>query len=358
MLRYRVSEPALLGEEKAYVLDCLDKVELSTGEYVSRFENKLVELFGVKSAISCNNGTAALHLALLALGLRPGDEVVVPTLTFIATANAVHYTGAKPIFVDSDETWCMDADQVLDELDEKTAAVIPVHVYGQPCDMDRILGLGIPVVVDAAEAQGACDRGRLVGSDGEITCFSFHGSKTLTAGEGGAIVTDLDGLASDMRLYRGQGMDPDRRYRHDVIGFNYRMTNIQAAIGLAQLERFDEHVSARKRVAAWYKRHLPDGFRMQPDVPNSCSSRWMVAVEACKTLDACAIRRRLEQDGVETRPVFPPLHLQPCYAHLGYLPGQFPIAERLHRQGIVLPTHFGLTESDVEDICDALRRAA
>jgi len=259
IMRIPVSQPALIGREKEYVLDCLESNWISSnGKYIGLFEEKFADYLGVKHAIACCNGTAALHVALLALGIGSGDEVIVPTFTYVATANAVVYTGATPVLADCEaDTWNIDPAGLEALITPKTRAIIPVPLYGHPCDMDPIMELakkhGLHVIEDAAEALGARYKGRLCGSMVEISTFSFYGNKTITTGEGGMIVTDNDELADRIRLLKGQGMDPNRRYWFPIVGHNYRMTNIQAAIGLAQLENIDLFLGKRGQIAGWYR---------------------------------------------------------------------------------------------------------
>ena len=256
-----VSAPTLAGNEKRYVMDCLESNWISArGKYVEQFEAAFAEFCGVRHGVSCTNGTVALHLALLALGIGPGDEVIVPTLTFVATANAVRYCGATPVFVDCEpETWNIDPGLIESRITPKTKAIIVVHLYGHPVDMDAVMSLadrhGLFVVEDAAEAHGAIYRGRMVGSIGHIATFSFFGNKVISTGEGGMVTTDDAELARIVRLLKEQGMDPKRRYWYPVVGYNYRMTNVTAAIGLgAGREDRVAHSSVASRSPAGTRR--------------------------------------------------------------------------------------------------------
>jgi perosamine synthetase len=358
-----ISAPALVGNEKAYVLDCLESTWISSsGPYVERFEPAFSEFCDVKHALSCCNGTVALHLALLALGVCPGDEVIVPTLTFVATANAVVYCGARPVFVDSEpETWNLDATLISDRITPRTKGIIVVHLYGHPADMDPVLALarkhGLFVIEDAAEAHGAEYKGRRVGSMGNIATFSFYGNKIITTGEGGMVTTDDDALAARVRQLKGQGMDSSRRYWFPMIGYNYRMTNIAAAIGLAQLEKIDWHIARRREIAAQYAYHLDGlpGITLQPEKPWARNVYWMTSV----VLDGQiwpsreTVMAKLAKAGIETRPFFYPMHTLPMYQDVAQ--GQrFPAADRLAAQGINLPSSATLTEKDVVFICDEL----
>jgi perosamine synthetase len=358
-----IASPDLSGNEKLYVNECLDSTWISSaGHFIGDFERAFADLCGAKHAIATNNGTTALHLALAALNIGPGDEVIVPVLTYIATANAVRYCGAEPVFVDVEpDTMNMDPQLFEAAITGRTRAVIPVDLYGHPADMAAIVEIadrhGILVVEDSAEAHGAEINGSRVGSFGRATAFSFFGNKILTTGEGGAVTTDDDALAARLRLLRGQGMDVERRYWFIDVGFNYRMTNIAAAIGLAQLERFDESLNRRDRIATQYDDLL--GTVPGVALPGSRAGvrrvNWIYTV----TVDGISMEQRdqlivdLAADGIETRPVFHPLHHLPPY--LQPL-ASYPVAERLGATGISLPTHVGLTEDDINSVTTAFAR--
>jgi perosamine synthetase len=362
--RIAVAMPTLDGRERAYVLECLESGWISShGRFIADFEAAFAAYCGVKHAVACNNGTTALHLALVALGLKPGDEVIVPTLTYIASANTVRYCGATPVFVDSDPvTFNLDPAQVEARITPRTRAIMPVHLYGHPADMDPINAIarerGLLVVEDAAEAVGAAYKGRRTGGLGDCAAFSFFGNKIITTGEGGMVTTDDDALAERLRLYRSQGMDPARRYWFPVIGFNYRMTNIAAAIGLAQLERVDAHLAARRRVAAGYDRRLAG----RPDLVRPTTASWATHVFWMYTVltppggpTRDEVIARLDREGIETRPAFHPLHRLPPYRDLPG--GPYPQAEDIGARGLNLPTHGQLTEDDLDRVSIALLRA-
>lgn len=359
-----VSEPLLAGNEKKYVNECLDEGWVSSnGKFIARFEDEFARFCGVKHALSCCNGTVALHLALLALGIGPGDEVIVPTVTFVATANAVHYVGATPVFAESERyTWNLDPADVERKITRRTRAIIPVHLYGLPCEMDAIHALarkhGLHVVEDAAEAHGGEYRGRRAGSLGDVATFSFYGNKNLTTGEGGMCLTDDDELAAKIRLLKGQGMDPQRRYWFVLVGYNYRMTNIEAALGLAQLERADSLLGRRREVFGWYRELLGShhALELQPELPHTRHACWMFTVLVPSDRERDAVAAALLGERIETRPVFPCMHLLPPYQHLAPA-GSLPVAEEISRRGLNLPTSPTLTRADVERVCDALRRA-
>jgi perosamine synthetase len=358
-----VNNPVLTGNEKTYVMDCLESSWISSsGKYVEQFETTFAEFCGVKNAISCCNGTAALHLALLALGLEPGDEVIIPTLTFIATANAVAYCGGKPVFVDSEpDTWNMDPELIEEKVTPQTKGILAVHLRGNPSDMDTILAIahrhGLFVVEDAAQAHGAEYKGRKAGSIGNVGTFSFFGNKIITSGEGGMVVTDDDAVADKVLLFKNQGMTTQNRYWHPVVGYNYRMTNVAAAIGLAQLERVDWQIKGRSDVASWYRECLGD----IPGLLWQAEKEWARRVWFLFTLVldgySASIRGDLMSDllkhGIDTRPFYHPLHAMPPYLNESRT-GSFPVAERISPKGVNLPTWAGMTREDVQYICDTI----
>lgn len=357
-----VSHPVLDGNEKLYVGECLDTGWLSAnGRFVPLFESAFASYCGTMHAVATSSGTAALHLALLALGVGPGDEVLVPTLTYVATANAVRYCGATPVFVDSEwQTWNIDPSAIEARISAKTRGIIVVHLYGHPADMDPILEIarrhGLFVLEDAAQAHGAQYKGRRVGGLGDAGIFSFFGNKLITTGEGGMIVTSREEVAERARWLRGQGMDPTRHYWFPVIGFNYRMTNLQAAVGLAQLERIEARLAERRQVAQWYERYL-DRFEHLLQRP-SCQpwarhTFWLYSVllDRSVAIDRDEIMHALRWRGIETRPVFYPVHTMPPYRSANC---SLPVAEAIASRGISLPTHSLLTEDQVRYVCEVL----
>jgi len=360
-----VAAPMLVGNEKAYVMDCLDTTWISSnGKYIELFEQAFANFCGIKHAAACCNGTVALHLALMALGVKPGDEVIIPALTFVATANAVTYCGAHPIFVDSEaDTWNIDPSLIEAKITPRTKGIIVVHLYGHPAHMDPVMSVahrhGLFVIEDAAEAHGATYKGKRVGSLGNITTFSFYGNKIITTGEGGMVITNNDALASKVRRLKGQGMDPNRRYWFPIIGYNYRMTNVAAAIGLAQLEKIEWQIERRREVAKWYYKYLKGtkGLILPVEKKWAENVYWMFSVVLDQSL---AIKRdkvmtSLAKKGIETRPMFYPMHTLPPYRRLSR--GQrFPVAESLGMRGMNLPTWAGLKQEDIEFICEALKK--
>jgi len=359
-----VSAPMLVGNEKKYVSECMDSSWISScGEYVGKFESAFASFCDTPHAVSCCNGTVALHLALMALGIKPGDEVIVPTLTFVATANAVTYCGATPVFVDSEpQTWTLDPLLIEAKITPRTKAIIAVHLYGHPADMDAVSEVArrhrLFVVEDAAEAHGAQYKGRRVGALGDIATFSFYGNKIIATGEGGMVLTNDDELARRVRQLRGQGMDFERRYWFPIVGYNYRMMNLPAAIGLAQMENIGWHLERRSCVAAWYQERLRDlpGIRWQTEEEWATNVRWLftIVLDERLALSRDAVMSSLEKRGIETRPVFYPMHVLPPYREASR--GEtYAVAEAVARRGLSLPTWAGLTREDVDYVCDALQ---
>jgi perosamine synthetase len=358
-----VAQPDLSGNESRYLQQCVESGWISgSGPYVDRFEADFARFCGVREAISCNSGTAALHLAMAALGIGPGDEVIVPTLTYIATVNAVRYCGATPVFADSEaHTMNLDPGDVQRKITARTKAIVAVHLFGQCAAMDQLLDLAeeksIPLIEDAAEAHGATHRGRRAGSMGTVAAFSFFGNKIVTTGEGGMLTLDDPELAELIRLLRNQAAEPRRPYWHARVGFNYRMTNLQAAVGVAQMERIHEMLDGRARVAAWYDEALSglDDYVKGPEIrPGNDHAFWMYTILLRPTVAKLRneVVRLLAADGVEVRPVFSPVHLMPPYRHLG---ARFPVAENLSAYGISLPTYSQLKEKQIRYIASRLR---
>jgi perosamine synthetase len=360
-----VASPDLSGSESDYVHQCIESTWISSvGSFIAEFEECIAKLAGTRHAVATSSGTTALHLALAGCGVGPGDEVVVPALTYVATANAVRYCGATPVFADVEpDTMNLDPAELERVVGPRTAAVVPVHLYGHPADMGAICSVadehGLTVVEDAAEAHAATLDGQPVGSFGTAGMFSFFGNKILTTGEGGAVTTDDDDLVERLRLLRGQGMDPERRYWFPIVGFNYRMTNVAAAIGVAQFERLDPMLERRREIADLYDELLGEDPRFTLPVERQGARRvdWLytVRVGGVSADRRNALIDALAADGIETRPVFYPLHELPPYAAEGQA---FPVAEQLAAEGISLPTHVRLTDDDVRVVVAALRGRA
>jgi perosamine synthetase len=361
-MRYRVAAPDLSGNESAYVNECLRSTWISSnGPFIGKFEERIAACTNTRHAIATCNGTVALHLALTGLDIGPGDEVIVPSLTYVATANAVVYCGATPVFADSEpDTWCISVPSVARLLSGRTKAVIPVHLYGHPCEMAPLLKMardsGLWIIEDCAEALGATYHGCPVGSFGIVSTFSFYGNKLVTTGEGGMVVTDDDRLAERLRLLRGQGMDPQRRYWHPIVGFNYRMTNVAAAVGLAQMERFDRLLQDRKRVAAWYNERLCrlSALVLPVEAAGSSSAFWMYSILTPHPSWRDALMADLAARGIETRPFFYPVHEFPMYRGCRS-DHDCPVARDLSYRGLSLPTSSYLQERDIDLITQEIR---
>jgi perosamine synthetase len=373
-----VAAPLIGEREIAYVTDAIRSGWVSSiGPYIDRFEAAFASFVGVKHAIAVSNGTVALHLALHALGVGPGDEVVVPDLTFAATAHTVLQTGAVPVLADVEsDTWCLDPRAVERALTPRTRAIVPVHLFGHPADMTAInamaRGRGIHVLEDAAEAHGASVGDGIVGSLGTIATFSFYGNKIITTGEGGMVTTDDSALAQRCRFLKDHGMSPERRYFHTELAFNYRMTNLQAALGVAQLEQVDALVGHKRRIMDGYRHALAEltGPEAKPERrvmqnqerPGYRSVYWMASAVLGDDvpLERDEVCARLRARGVDSRPFFVPMshlpHLASCRA-VGATGAGCPVSERLSRRGLNLPSGVGLTDLQVRRAAEALVEA-
>ena len=361
-----VCQPSLNGNEKKYVDECLNGNWISSaGRFIRAFEEAFASACQTKYGIACTSGTSALHLALATMDLGPGDEVIIPTFTMIATANAVAYMGATPVLADSEPvTWNVDLNQVEDLITRKTRLVIPVHTYGHPVDMNPLMALadkhGFSVLEDAAEAHGATYEGRKVGSLGHAAAFSFYANKIVSTGEGGMITTNNEDFAKMCRTLRDHAFCPERHFWHKVRGFNYRMTNLQAAIGLAQVEQLDGLVVQRRRNAALYNELLMKvpGIVLPPEASNVESAFWMYSIlvgdEFGMTRDE--LRWFLADKGIETRTFFIPMHFQPIY-YATYKGQRYPVAEDLCRRGLYLPSSSALSKEEIRYVTQAVKEA-
>ena len=359
--RIPVAEPDIGREELENIIEAVKSGWISSkGKFIVELEEKFSRYIGTKFGVSTSNGTTALHLALEALGIKAGDEVILPTLTFIACANMVKYTGAKPVFVDSHpDYWCIDPQKIEEKISDKTKAIMPVHLYGHPCDMDAISKIAkkhsLYIVEDCAEAHGAEFKGRKVGSFGTISCFSFYGNKIITTGEGGMCLTDDEVLAEKMRVLRDHGMSTQKRYWHEVIGFNYRMTNLQAAIGVAQLNKIDKFIEQKRKNAKIYNEFLKniEGIVLPPEMSWAKNVYWMysILVEDIFGMDRNGLLEKLAESGIDNRPFFYPVHSLPPYKENRH----YPVAEDLSAKGLNLPSSVKLSEIDLSKIANVLR---
>ncbi|MDO8307723.1 MAG: aminotransferase class I/II-fold pyridoxal phosphate-dependent enzyme [Actinomycetota bacterium] len=362
-----IAEPSLTGNEAGYVLECLESNWISsTGPFVARFETAFSEYTGLAHPVAVSNGTTAITLALQALRLPPGAEVIVPDSTFAATANAVVAAGGRPVLADVDpQTWGLSAESVRDLIGPETWGIVPVHLYGNPCDVEGLRALcdehGLVMVEDCAEAIGTTASGRHVGALAEAACFSFFGNKTLTTGEGGMTFFRQAEAEEHARVLRDHGMSKSRRYWHDVIGYNYRMTNLQAAIGLAQSERATELVGSKLSNAKTYVEGLAaiGGVSPMPQSPFGDCSYWLmpVMIEAASDSDRDALMESLAARGIQTRATFPPLHRMPAFADCRGA-SAFPVASEIADRGVCLPNNPGMSADDISVIIATLDEAA
>ena len=375
--------PEIRGNEWKYIKECLDTNWVSSvGPFVDRFERELADYVGTEYAVATCNGTAALHIALLVAGVQPDDEVLVSTLTFIAPANAIRYVGAWPVFIDAEpDYWQMDPQKVVNFLEKecqwrngalyskttarRVKAILPVHILGHPCDMDPILEVAhkydLVVIEDATESLGAKYKDRMVGTLGDIACFSFNGNKIITTGGGGMIVTDNEAWARKAKYLTTQAKDDPVEYVHNEIGYNYRLTNIQAAMGCAQMEQLDDYIAAKRRIAATYSEALEvvPGITPMREALWAFSIFWMYTVlvdEAQYGMDSRSLLRRLGEAGIQARPLWQPLHCSPV--HASGISSACLVAERLNRDASSLPCSVGLSREALNHVVSAIRQFA
>lgn len=353
---YPVYRPSLSGNELKYVTDCIETTWISSkGRYINDFELKFANYIQTSYATSVCNGTVALHLALMALGIKAGDEVIVPSFTYIASVNAIAYVGATPVFVDSlPGTWQMDCKDVKLKITPRTKAILAPHIYGHPCEMDVLLDIcsryQLKLVEDCAEAIGSQYKGKLMGTFGDIAAFSFFGNKTITTGEGGMVTTNSKELIEKVKKLKNQGLS-SVEYWHDVIGYNYRMTNICSAIGVAQLERINEIIADKIRIASAYRKAFENSsIELQGEADNVLNSYWMCSVLIPSADKRDALRSHLGRMGIETRPLFYPVHTMTMYSNL--TDEKFPVATDISSRGINLPSYPDLNDDDVNFIAN------
>ena len=355
-----ISQPSITQKEIDYVTEAIKSGWVSSlGKYIDEFEKKFADYCNTNYAIATSNGTTALHLALVSLGITCEDEVIIPDFTFVATASAVKYIGAKVITVDIEEdTLCINPEAIRDAITTKTKAIIPVHLYGHPANMIEINKIAneydLLVIEDAAEAHGAKENGKNVGGLSDAGIFSFYGNKIITSGEGGMITTNSEELYHKMRYLRDHAMSSDKRYWHTEVGFNYRMTNLQAALGVAQFDRIEEILCKKKDIFEWYKKELKDieNIRLNFQKVNYTNVYWMICIEI---LDYNEEQRdeliiNLKEKGVDSRPFFYPISDMPMYKKRNT-----PITHTVYQRGINLPSYFDITHSQVKYICEKLK---
>lgn len=362
-----VNEPLLDGNEKKYLAECIDTGWISSeGPFVTRFEREFAAGVGRKHAVAVSNGSVALDAAVAALKLGPGDEVILPSFTIISCAAAIVRAGATPVVVDSDpHTWNMVPEQVAAAIGPRTRAIMVVHIYGLPCDMAPLLELaqrhGLKLIEDAAEMHGQTWRGRPCGSFGDISTFSFYPNKHITTGEGGMLVTDDDALAERCRSLRNLFFAPPRRFVHEELGWNLRMTNLQAALGVAQLERLPQFVRRKRAMGQRYERLLGGvkGVQRAPVRTADAENIWWVyglVLDDSVPFDAFEAMARLAKMGVGCRPFFWPMHEQPVLRRMGLFDGvRLPVAERLARRGFYVPSGLALTEAQIDTVAAAVK---
>ncbi len=353
-----IYQPTLDGNEKKYVNECLDTSWISSrGEFIPRFENDFRKFIGVEHATAVSNGTVALHLAIVTLGIGPGDEVIVPSFTYIASVSTIAITGATPVFVDSlEDTWQMDPQDVKRKITIHTKAIMAVHLYGHPCEMDELVKIAkennLFLIEDCAEAFGSTYKKKHVGTFGDLATFSFYGNKTITTGEGGMVVTNDETLYDRAYHLKMHGLAKYRQYWHDVLGFNYRMTNICAAIGLAQIEKANEKILKKRQIAKWYNDALKDlPVKHHGEYGEVFHSYWMysILIESPKIRED--LREYLKDRGIETRPTFFPVHTMPMFSHKFQ---KLPVAEYLGWHGINMPSWPGLSQDNIEFIAEEI----
>jgi len=362
-----VCEPKLTNKAKKYVLDCIESEWVSSsGKYLDEFEKKWSSYCGAKEGISVTSGTTALQVSFKSLNLKSGDEVIMPSFTIISCAMAIIEAGGTPILVDCDkDTWCMNVDEVKKKITKRTKAILVVHMFGHPVDMDGIMSLakekGVFVIEDAAEAHGATYKNKKVGSFGDLACFSFYANKLITTGEGGMVLANNKKLGERIRSLRNLGFKRERRFLHTEIGYNYRMTNIQAALGVSQIEKIEEHVRIKRKNTKLYndtltKMSLPLRLPIEKDYARSVFWMYGIVIEN-KKLDAKKLADKLFQNGIETRPLFLGMHQQPIFMEMKFFKNQkFPVTEELSKSGLYLPSGLKLTKKKIKIVCETIKK--
>ena len=357
MIHIPVYEPIFFENEEKYVLDAIkSKWVSSKGKYINIFEERFSQYCDMNHGVATSNGTTALHLALLALELGPGDEVILPTMTFVSCANVIKMVGAAPIFIDSDpEYWCIDVQKIEEKITNKTKAIMPVHLYGHPCDMDEIIKIAkkydLYIIEDCAEAHGALYKNKKIGSFSDISCFSFYGNKIITTGEGGMCLTKDENIADKIKILRDHGMNPNKKYWHDVLGYNYRMTNLQAALGVAQLENIEVIIKKKRDISKKYSSKLnQEKLKLHKEMPWCKNVFWMYSLLLDLEMDRDTFIENMYKKNIETRPFFYPIHTLPHYKINEILP----VSEHISKYGVNLPSGPTLTSEQIEYVCDCV----
>jgi perosamine synthetase len=363
VLKYPIYRPYFTGNEKKYVQECFDDGWISSiGKYVEKFESSFSKYLGVKYSVSSTSGTSSLHLALLALEIKKGDEVLLPSLTFVATANVIAYCGATPVFVDScTDTFLLDTEDLKKKITKKTKAVIAANLYGNSCNLKEIQNIckenGIYLIEDNAESLGTTFENKLLGNFGDISCFSFYGNKTITTGEGGMVCTNNFEIAEKIKLFKEQGFVKNAKeyYTHSVIGYNYRMTNVAAAIGFAQLESINEIIDKKRIIAKNYIDQLSSIHELtfQHVTPNVKSSYWLFNIVCRSNVERDSLAQSLIEKSIDSRPLFLPLNELNIFKNQK---GKTPNSKKISQVGLSLPSYPDLNEQDIKNISSEIKR--
>lgn len=362
-----VNEPLFISGEKKYLAECIDSGWTSSdGPFIKEFEEKFSSYIGKKYGIAVSNGTAALEVAVGALGIKPGDEIILPTFTIVSCLNAILTYGGRPVFVDSEpETWNIDPDKIEEKITAKTKAIMVVHIYGHPCDMDPIIKIAkkhnLKIIEDAAEVHGAEYKGKKCGGFGDISCFSFYANKIISTGEGGMVLTDNEEYKEKAELLRNLGFIKRKRFYHQILARNYRMTNLQAAIGVAQTKNIKKLIGIKRENARKYAQKLKDVASIKLPVEKDWAKNvyWMYGIILDESIgfNAESFAKKLAEDGIMTRPFFYPLHLQPLLKEFKIRPeGKYPVVERIAEQGLYLPSGLGLKDWQIEWVCRVIKK--
>jgi len=362
-----VNEPIFISNEKKYLNECINSGWISSeGPFVGKFEKKFSSFIGKKYGIAVSNGTAALEVAVGAIGLKPGDEVIMPSFTIISCALAVINYGGIPVFVDSEpETWNIDVNKIEEKITKKTKAIMTVHIYGHPCDMDPILKIAkkydLKLIEDAAEAHGAEYKGKKCGSFGDISCFSFYANKVINTGEGGMVLTDSKKYKEKAEKLRNLGFDREKRFLHQELARNYRMTNLQAAVGFAQLKKIKKLIKIKIENGKKYNKKLRELKGLKTPIEKDWAKNiyWMygIVLKESTGFNAESFAKKLAKEGIATRPFFYPLHLQPVLLKLKIKIGKnFPVAEKIAKQGLYLPSGLGLKDWQINKVCQKIKK--